>query len=256
MSNQVAVFNPPRLPHHPKIQERFGIDASQWIALVEAIFPNAQSVGSIVQALSYCRARNLDVFKRPVHIVPVWSKQAGKLVDTVWPGIGELRTTAFRTGAYAGRDDAEFGEDITRRLGEIEMTFPEWCRVKVYRMVQGERVAFSGSKIYWLETYSTAKGNSQEPNQMWKDRPRGQIEKCAEAAALRAAFPEEIGGDHIPEEIRSAPIIDAKPAAQPLKSLEEFETDALPAPTEQTDTTTGEVTAAKDQLAEFEGAVS
>ena len=65
-----------RLPYHPAIQERFDIDRSQWRALVEAVFPLAQTIDSIILALSYCRARKLDPFKKNVHIVPIWSSTA------------------------------------------------------------------------------------------------------------------------------------------------------------------------------------
>jgi phage recombination protein Bet len=196
----LPTINAPRLPYHPAIEERFGVDRSSWKALVEAIFPLAQSTESVILALSYCRARKLDPFKRNVHIVPIWSKEKGGLVDTIWPGIGELRTTAFRTGEYAGRDHAVFGADVTKKLGQTEITFPEWAEVTVYRMVKGQRVAFAGPRVYWIETYATSRRDKDDPNEMWNNRPRGQLEKCAEAAALRAAFPEEVGSDYIPEE--------------------------------------------------------
>ena len=95
---QLVALKPPRLPYHEAVEERFGIDRAGWKALVEAIYPNAETAVAIVMALSYCRARNLDPFKRPVHIVPMWSSVAGKMIERVWPGISELRTTAFRTG--------------------------------------------------------------------------------------------------------------------------------------------------------------
>ncbi len=192
----------PRLPFHPAVEERFGIDRAAWKALVEAIFPNASSLESVILALSYCRARKLDPFKRNVHIVPIYDKQRRCMVDTIWPGIGELRTTAFRTGEYAGRDDAKFGPTIEAKLGNTDMKFPEWCQVTVYRMVKGNKVAFAGPKVYWAETYATAKHDVDDPNQMWRERPFGQCEKCAEAAALRAGFPEEIGSDYIAEEVQ------------------------------------------------------
>lgn len=189
-----------RLPYHPAIQERFGIDRSQWRALVEAVFPLAQTIDSIILALSYCRARKLDPFKKNVHIVPIWSSTERKMVDTIWPGIGELRTTAFRTNSYAGRDATVFGPDITRKVGSLEITFPEWAQVTVYRTCNGQRVPFAGPRVYWLETYSQAKRDDATPNSMWAKRTRGQIDKCAEAAALRAAFPEEIGSETIDDE--------------------------------------------------------
>lgn len=199
---QLPAIAPPRLPYHPAIQERFGIDKASWKALVEAIFPNATSTESVILALSYCRARKLDPFKRNVHIVPIWNKEMRRYTDTIWPGIGELRTTAFRTGEYAGRGATTFGEDVTRKVGSVELTFPEWAQVTVYRMVKGLRVEFAGPRVYWLETYASIKRDDNTPNDMWANRPRGQVDKCAEAAALRAAFPEEIGTDYIPEEVQ------------------------------------------------------
>lgn len=261
---QLPSIAPPRLPYHPAIEQRFGVDKAAWKALVEAIFPNATSTESVILALSYCRARKLDPFKRCVHIVPIWNKDLRRYVDTIWPGIGELRTTAFRTSEYAGRDDARFGDDVERtftgmvgkrgqeRQVSKTVTFPQWSQVTVYRIVKGQRVAFAGPKVYWLETYATLGHDNEVPNDMWEGRPRGQIEKCAEAAALRAAFPEECGGDYIPEEVerggaRSPITVDS--TATPPKQLDAL-TDQLlgangemapdPAPAEEDEPDAGE----------------
>lgn len=200
---QTLALREPRLPYHPAIEARFGVDKASWKALVEAIFPNATTTESVILALSYCRARKLDPFKRNVHIVPIWNKDMKAMVDTIWPGIGELRTTAFRTGEYAGRGKTEFGPDITKQFGSVTITFPEWAQVTVYRMVRGVRVEFFGPQVYWIETFASNRDGS--PNSMWETRPRGQIDKCAEAAALRCAFPEECGGEFIPEEVQHIP---------------------------------------------------
>lgn len=198
--NEVAVIRPPRLPYPAAVEARFGIDKAAWKALVEAVFPAAQSPDSVVLALSYCKARKLDPFKRVIHIVPVWDSQQRRMVETVWPGIAELRTTAFRTGDYAGRDPSEFGPTISKKIGSVQIEFPEWAQVTVYRMVKGQRCPFPGPRVYWLEAYAQQKRDDPSPNSMWTKRARGQLDKCAEAAALRAAFPEEIGGELIDDE--------------------------------------------------------
>jgi hypothetical protein len=69
-------------------------------------------------------------------------------------------------------------------------------------MVRDQKVLFAGPKVYWEETYAVKKHDDDTPNEMWATRPRGQLDKCAEAAALRTAFPEEIGSDYIPEEVQ------------------------------------------------------
>lgn len=209
---QVAVFAPLRLPYDKRINDSYGIGLAQWKVLSEAIFPAAKTVDAIVMALAYCKARSLDIMKRPVHIVPMWDSSRGAYVETVWPGISELRTTASRTGVYAGCDEPTFGKNVkhtfkgrVKRNGQwveetAEVEFPEYCRLTVYKIVQGQRVAFVGPKVSWLETYAT-QGNTELPNKMWQERPEGQLEKCAEAAALRRAFPEETGGELTAEEM-------------------------------------------------------
>ncbi len=243
MSQNVAVVEVARLPY-PDAAARLGVEPSAWQTLVNATFPNARTAEGVLLALSYCKARGLDVFKRPVHIVPIRTrlktpdgKEYWGEIETVWPGINELRTTAHRTGIYAGADPADWGPDMTSEWelpsgdddgGDhpnapprekkaptappkmLRVKHPEWCQITVYRIVQGQRVAFPGPRVFWLETYATV-GKSDRPNDMWQDRARGQIEKCAEAAALRKAFPEELGGEHIVEE---APrMVEINPAA-------------------------------------------
>ena len=199
--NAIAIQGP-RLPYHPAISERFpGVDQSSWRVLTDAVFPAAERPESIIMALAYCRARNLDIFKKPVQIVPIYDRKRGGMVDTVWPGIAELRTTAMRTGSFAGFEDTEYGPMVEAKLGGVDVRYPEWAQCTVYRLIAGQRVAFVGPKTYWIETYATAKRDTKAPNSMWAKRPRGQLEKCAEAAALRRAFPEEIGNEYAAEEV-------------------------------------------------------
>jgi len=211
---EVAKVAPPRLPYHPLIEERFGIDAASWRALTDAVFPSASTTDAVILALSYCKARKLDPFKKPVQIVPMWDAKRKQMVDTVWPGIGELRTTAFRTGQYAGRDAAIFGDSDIMTIGENQIVYPMWCEVVVYRVLGGIRCAFHGPRVHWLETYATAGKDTTAPNKMWAKRPNGQLEKCAEAAALRAAFPEELGNEYAAEEMEGK-VLDAEAMGLP-----------------------------------------
>lgn len=181
--------------------ERRGITPDAFRVAKTTIFPNASSDEVILLAFDYCKARNLDIMKRVIHIVPIWDSKQGKMVEGIWPGISEIRTTAARTGQYAGKDSPEFGQLMTKKIGSLEVTFPEWCSITVYKMVNGQRCAFRGNPVYWEETYASRKNNDVTPNAMWAKRARGQLIKCAEAAALREAFPEEIGSELCAEEM-------------------------------------------------------
>jgi phage recombination protein Bet len=217
------------------------VQADIWRLLTDAIYP-ASDTDAIVLAIDYCRARGLDVLKKPVHIVSVWNAATGKMVETIFPSIQELQTVAGRTGSWAGMDSPKWGPNVTRTfiggawvknaVGRDEwvsglqetVEFPEWCEVTVHRMVEGQPRAFS-EPVYWLETCATTSRNSELPTDIWVKRPRGQLHKCAKAAALRAAFPEDcsfysaeemagkvIGGDN---KLKSIPTPSCGSSSQP-----------------------------------------
>ena len=209
----------PRLPMPANI----GVPPGMWKVLTDAIFPAAKSAESVVLALEYCRARNLDILKRPVNVVPVWSSQLGRYVEQIWPSINEIEVTAARSGEWAGMDKPEFGPLIERtftgrvksggnewRNESVTLTFPEWVSVTVYRIVAGERSAFT-EPVYWQEIYGRQQG-TELPNATWIKRTRAQAIKVAKATSLRAAFPEE--ADYSADEMEGG-VIDAAPVAGP-----------------------------------------
>ena len=179
-------------------------DESRMIGIMrESVFPGA-SPDSIRMVLGYCQARGLDPLRKPVHIVPMWVKPSGTkqgaMQDVIMPGIALYRIEAARTGGYAGKSEPVFGPTITADLGGAQVRYPEWCSVTVFRMVAGEARAFP-AREYWLENYATAGRDTDRPNTMWAKRAFGQIAKCAEAQALRMAFPEATGGEPTAEEM-------------------------------------------------------
>jgi hypothetical protein len=72
---------------------------------------------------------------------------------------------------------------------------PAGARVIVYR--KGCSRPFVGTATY-RSYVQTDKGG--EPNQQWQRGPDYMLAKCAEALALRKAFPSELGGTITPEE--------------------------------------------------------
>lgn len=242
--NALTVVSPPRMALPAEAKE-LGYNVGQWTALVDSIWPSATSVNGVLLALNYCKARNLDPFKRPVHIVPMYSAALKRNVETVWPGISEIRTTATRTGTWAGVDECVFGRIMKKSFratksgdGENgpwsstvscpEISFPEWAQVTVYRIVQGLRVPFVGPKVYFEEIFSGQK-SMRVPNERWQNNPRQMLEKCAEAAALRRAFPEELANEYTAEEMEGQTLrgetVEAKYAVVEESEQEEGEQD-------------------------------
>ena len=187
-------------PEIRKALEKREIDEPLWAAIMGSVFPGAHEQ-SVLMAVDYCKARGLDILKKPCHIVPMSVKDArsGKYLwrDVIMPGIAESRITASRTGSYAGQDEPVYGPFVTVQIGSRKHEVPEYCTVTVYRMLQGEKVGFAHTEFFEEACATTKEG---ELNTMWSRRKRGQLAKCAEAGALRKAFPEETGGIATAEE--------------------------------------------------------
>lgn len=159
--------------------------------LQNSLYPGA-NIGSVQMVLGYCQASGLDPMQKPVHIVPMWDSKSGSMRDVVMPGVNLYRTQASRTGRFAGMSDPEFGPMLEEDIGGAKIRYPEWCRIVVKRLLDNGVVAEFSATEYWIENYAMKGGKEKSvaPNAMWTKRPRGQIAKCAEAQALRKAFPE------------------------------------------------------------------
>lgn len=173
-------------------------------ALRTSLYPGA-SDESIAMVRAYCAAAGFDVMLKPVHIVPMWDSASERMRDVVMPGIGLYRTVAARTGCM-GIGEPEFGPDETKTIGNASITFPTWCKVTVKRMVGGKIAEFTAREL-WIENYASKKRTDPTPNAMWTKRPYGQLAKCAEAQALRKAFP-EVGAQPTAEEMEGKSIDD------------------------------------------------
>jgi phage recombination protein Bet len=200
--------------------------------LSNSLYPGA-SRGSIELVLGYCQAAGLDPLQKPVHIVPMYDSKAGKMRDVVMPGINLYRIQASRSGECAGVSEPEFGPDVVDAVvGGALITYPQWCRVTVKRMMPNGMIVDFTAKELWIENYAQKGGKekSTAPNAMWTKRPYGQIAKCAEAQAFRKAFP-ELASAYTAEEMEGKPMMDQGLPDGPIESAEytAFESEHLQA---------------------------
>jgi len=178
-------------------KEIVNIDRSKLISTLQSSLYVGAKTESVEMVISYCEAAGLDPMQKPVHIVPMNTRNAVsgdyEWRDVIMPGIGLYRIQADRSGTLAGVSEPEFGENITATFkdksgNDVEVTYPEWCKVSMKKLV-GDHIVEFIAKEYWIENYASA-GKATAPNAMWKKRPRGQLAKCAEAQALRKGWPE------------------------------------------------------------------
>jgi phage recombination protein Bet len=147
----------------------------------------------VVLYLAYCSNKELEPLARSAHVVNhggTWQ---------VLPGVYELRTMAARTGKMGGKDADRFeGEiEVKNNNGGLKKV-PESCTVTVYRIEHDIRCPYTYT-AYFDESCATLKNGNL--NSMWTKRSRSQLAKCAEAGALRIAFPEQLGGEMSYEEM-------------------------------------------------------
>jgi phage recombination protein Bet len=138
----------------------------------------------------------LDPLARQIYAI----KRAGKM--TIQTGIDGYRLIADRTRQLAGISDYVFDSE--------EGKFPKKATVTVSKIIDGLVRDFTAS-ARWDEY-------SQQSSPMWNKMPYLMLGKCAEALALRKAFPADLSGVYTTEEMSQAD------ASQQMKamSLEEF----------------------------------
>jgi hypothetical protein len=113
-------------------------------------------------------------------------KRLDKEVVVPIVGIEGMRIIAHRTGLFAGADEIDFKYD---EVGKLER------RRHVYRLSGDKRFPYAAS-VYWAEYAPLG------DDEFYTAMPRVSLGRDAEAAALRKAFPQELGGIYTPEELR------------------------------------------------------
>lgn len=113
-----------------------------------------------------------------------------------------FRSRASDSGDYAGNEDPTF-EYLEGAKN------PQSATAIVWKMVQGQKCPFTAT-ARWAEYYP---GDKQ--GFMWRNKPHVMLGKCAEALALRKAFPKQLAGLFVQEEMERPD--DVEPEREPIK---------------------------------------
>jgi phage recombination protein Bet len=163
--------------------------------------------------IAIAEARGLNPILGECYFVKRYDSQSKKDKWSVQASIDSFRIKAEQTGLYAGQDEPEYEYD---QKGYVVL-----ARVKVWRK-DWTRPAVGVAR--WEEYVQTTRDG--EPTRFWKTMPHNQLAKCAEALAMRKAFPAVLSKVYVTEEMQQAdneaPL---SPAYAPDKA-----TPVLPAP--------------------------
>ena len=178
-------------------------DDQQLAALKQIGLANAPKP-ELAVFLHYCQRTGLDPFARQIYMI----ERGGRY--TIQSSIDGLRIVAQRSNEYAGQAGPFWcGADGVWTDVWLQQTPPTAAKVGVMRK--------GFTEVLW----AVAKFESYNANSpIWKKMPDLMIAKCAEALALRKAFPNDLSGIYTAEEMEQATPASA-PTPQPVVEIAE-----------------------------------
>lgn len=186
-----------------RIATATGYESSK-VALIKDTIARGASDDELMLFLHLAQRSGLDPFSRQIYLIERQSNVNGSWVTTRQPqtGIDGLRLIADRTDRYAPGREPSFSYDADGRLETATSYVKKWVRGEWH-----EVAATAHHREYaQLKKDGTA-------TKMWADKPHIMLAKCAEALALRRAFPAEMSGLYTSDEIPAGDALTALPPA-------------------------------------------
>lgn len=169
------------------------------------------------QFIHICRAVRLDPLRRQIYAFVFNKQDPKKRQMTIVTSIAGYRAIADRTGAYRpGPTDVV--TDVTMADPATNPRGISHAIATVYKHSHGEWhevtetaywEEFAPLKEVWQDNQPTGKFVLDPKKDGWRRMPRVMIEKCAEAKALRRAWPDDFAGLAMEDEMERAFTIDA-----------------------------------------------
>jgi len=162
--------------------------------------------------LHICQHTGLDPLRRQIYSFVFHKSDPSKRQMVPVVAIGGLRSMAERTRNYRPDEQApryEISEDAkdpdSNPLGIVKVD------VTVYKHSHGDWFPVNG-EAYWSEYVPLWDGKIDKKKTGWVKMPRIMIAKCAEAAALRKAWPDDFANLYEESELDQARTLDLSPS--------------------------------------------
>ena len=166
--------------------------------------------GDLAVYLNYCQQTGMSPFAKQIYMI---SRREGQGADaitkqTIQMGIDGFRIIAQRSKEYQGQTKPEWcGPDgVWKEVWLDTVNPPVAARVGVRRKGFAEPLY----AIALWSSYAVYYGNNLSA--MWKKHGPGQLLKCAEALAIRKAFPMDLSGIYEPAEFEAMDAMESQSA--------------------------------------------
>jgi phage recombination protein Bet len=213
----IELAKPAKSPMTSVVETTYGLTDSEYAILLKTTCKDAprEMAGFF---LAFCKRAGLDPFRKHVYL---WKqKDNGEDKWQIVTGIDGLRVIASRNSLYRGQSEptweyvldengkpATFRAEHSKYGGIAGKRMPLSCTVVVYRAIGTLAARGIEQRDLWLPFYGIArfdefvKKRDGKIHGNWENQPEHQLRIRAEAMALRMAFPEDVGGIYLEDEL-------------------------------------------------------